>query len=275
MRAVQQLLLPDPRPLVERLGASFFQSLPRGSGVYLMRDGGGAVLYVGKALSLRRRLACYRVANPDRVPRRHLRLLRLVAHIEVELCANEEAALRRESELLRTLRPPFNRAGTWPSTPRHFCWRFEEGMLWLAVSSAPIESWCCHGPMGRRAFHLRDGLARLIWLATHPGSGHADLPFGWMEGAFEDRLAFPFTGDGPSLSLALASLLNGDSQPFEAWLQAHLAAPRNSFDRRAVERDAELIGLALERKNRGPQGAEASRESPVKTGKEVGAASRT
>lgn len=273
MRAVQQLLLPDPRPLVERLGASFFQSLPRGSGVYLMRDPGGAVLYVGKALSLRRRLACYRVANPDRVPRRHLRLLRLVAHIDVEMCANEEAALRRESELLRTLRPPFNRAGTWPSTPRHFCWSFKEGMLWLAVSPAPIESWCSHGPMGRKAVHLRDGLARLMWMATHPGSGHADLPFGWMEGAFEDRLGFPFTGDGPSLSLAFASLLDGDSQSFEAWLQAHLATPRNSFDWRAVERDAELVGIALKRKNPEPQGSEVSRENPVETGEEVDAVS--
>jgi excinuclease UvrABC nuclease subunit len=41
-----------------------------------MRNGTGAVLYVGKAKNLRQRLGSYRVANPERVPRRHLRLMR-------------------------------------------------------------------------------------------------------------------------------------------------------------------------------------------------------
>ena len=36
--ATQQLLFPDPRPLVERLGRDFFRRLPECPGVYLMRD---------------------------------------------------------------------------------------------------------------------------------------------------------------------------------------------------------------------------------------------
>lgn len=162
MRSVQQLLFPDPRPLVERLGSKFFQSLPCASGVYLMRDVAGEVLYVGKALTLRKRLACYRVANPDRLPRRHLRLLRLASRIDVEECGSEAAALQREAELLRTLRPRFNRAGTWPSPPRHFSWKLEEGCLWLAVASEPVESWSTRGPWGRKAALIRDALARLL-----------------------------------------------------------------------------------------------------------------
>ncbi|MGH3078141.1 MAG: GIY-YIG nuclease family protein, partial [Gaiellaceae bacterium] len=35
------------------------RSLPRGSGVYLFRDEAGAVLYVGKAKSLRSRVRTY------------------------------------------------------------------------------------------------------------------------------------------------------------------------------------------------------------------------
>ena len=35
------LLFPDPRPLVERLGAAFFREAPVGAGVYVMRDAGG------------------------------------------------------------------------------------------------------------------------------------------------------------------------------------------------------------------------------------------
>ena len=45
----QMLLFPDPRPLVERLGAEFFRQAPERPGVYLMRDAADTVLYVGKA----------------------------------------------------------------------------------------------------------------------------------------------------------------------------------------------------------------------------------
>src|SRR5204863_1452558 len=101
------------RPLVERLGREFFRRLPEGPGIYLMRDANDVVLYIGKAKNLRNRLASYRVANPDRMPRRHLRLLRVVARIELQECADESSALARESELLRRIQPRFNRAGTW------------------------------------------------------------------------------------------------------------------------------------------------------------------
>src|SRR5215467_12387040 len=99
----QLLLFHDPRPLVERLGPEFFRQAPDCPGVYLMRDAADKVLYVGKAKSLRKRLASYRVANPDRMPRRHLRLLRTVRRVELQECHDEPAALARESELLREL----------------------------------------------------------------------------------------------------------------------------------------------------------------------------
>ena len=123
MPASQTLLFPDPRPLVERLGEEFFRQLPARPGVYLMRDAVEVVLYVGKAKSLRHRLSRYRVANPDRMGRRHLRLLRQVVRIELQECADEMAALAREAELLRALKPKFNRAGVWPATPRFLVWR--------------------------------------------------------------------------------------------------------------------------------------------------------
>src|SRR2546430_13618870 len=101
----QMLLFADARPLVERLGQSFFRQVPQCPGVYLMRDAADSVLYVGKARNLRKRLGSYRVANPDRLRRRHLRLLRAVTRIELEECPDEASALRRESKLLRRLRP--------------------------------------------------------------------------------------------------------------------------------------------------------------------------
>src|SRR5437016_7389662 len=110
----QLLLIPDPRPLVERLGREFFRQAPESAGVYLMRDATDTVLYVGKARNLRKRLASYRVANPDRMRPRHLRLVRAIARIDLQECSDESSALARESELLLELRPRFNRAGTWP-----------------------------------------------------------------------------------------------------------------------------------------------------------------
>jgi excinuclease ABC subunit C len=81
------------------------REFPLTPGVYLMKDREGKVLYVGKAKNLRRRLGSYRVANPDRMPPRHLRMLQAVARIELEPCSDERTALARESELLRALKP--------------------------------------------------------------------------------------------------------------------------------------------------------------------------
>ena len=133
----QLLLIPDPRPLDERLGRRFFRKAPKRPGVYVMRDAAEKVLYVGKAKDLQRRLRNYRIANPDRMPRRHLRMVREVARIELQFCRNESAALRHESKLLRSLKPPFNRAGVWPGKTKFFVWRRMEEQLELAVTDVP------------------------------------------------------------------------------------------------------------------------------------------
>src|SRR5580700_1294267 len=101
----QVLLFPDPKPLDERLGPKFFRKAPRRPGVYLMKDEQGKVLYVGKAKDLKQRLNNYRLANPNRMARRHLRMVREVSRIEFQFCPSEAAALRRESALLRSLKP--------------------------------------------------------------------------------------------------------------------------------------------------------------------------
>jgi len=73
------------------------------------------VLYVGKARNLRKRLAAYRVANPERVSRRIIRLLHQTRRIEWDECSSEEAALYREELLICVLAPKFNSVGkVWP-----------------------------------------------------------------------------------------------------------------------------------------------------------------
>jgi len=143
----QLLLIPDPRPLDNQLGHRFFREAPRQPGVYLMRDAADRVLYVSKAKNLRQRLQNYRVANPDRMPRRHLRMAREVARIEFQYCPVELAALMRESKLFRLLKPKFNRAGVWPEKSRFSVWRQVEERLELAVTDLPETGWQHYGGM--------------------------------------------------------------------------------------------------------------------------------
>ena len=117
MATGQLCLFPPPKPLVERLGADFFRALPAGPGVYLMCGVNEGVLYVGKARNLRKRLSSYRVANPERMSRRLIRLLHRVTRIEFDLCSTEAAARQREALLICVLAPKFNAAGkVWPGT---------------------------------------------------------------------------------------------------------------------------------------------------------------
>jgi len=107
----QLWLFDPPRPLIERFGEDFFSALPTGPGVYLMCGVAEGVLYVGKARNLRKRLSSYRVANPERLPRRIIRLLHQVRRIEWDECPTEQAASEREEMLICVLSPKFNAAG--------------------------------------------------------------------------------------------------------------------------------------------------------------------
>lgn len=107
---------PPARPLVERFGDDFFRRVPAAPGVYFLCGPDAGVLYVGKARNLRRRLSNYRIADPERLSRRMVRLLHQVTRIEWDLCPSETAARHREELLICVLHPKFNRAGrVWPS----------------------------------------------------------------------------------------------------------------------------------------------------------------
>jgi len=245
VRTAQQLLFPDPQPLVERLGRDFFQQLPECPGVYLMRDTNDAILYVGKAKNLRKRLGSYRVANPERMPRRHLRLLRTVARIELQEYPDESTALARESELLRTVRPKFNRAGTWPAPPRFFVWRCVEQQLELAVAEAPDANWRSYGPLRGTAFVLRAVLARLLWLSVHPRLGFSGLPVGGFHGKLEPEIAIHCGATIQPVALNLERLLSGQTAEFCEWIRTQLPADLHPFEKAAVEEDLEMIAEGI------------------------------
>ncbi len=116
MASGQLWFFPPPKPLIERFGEDFFRQLPARPGVYFMCGATEGVLYVGRTKNLRKRLSSYRVANPERFPRRVIRWLNQVTRIEFDECATELAAQQREEWLICVLSPRFNRSGKiWAS----------------------------------------------------------------------------------------------------------------------------------------------------------------
>jgi excinuclease ABC subunit C len=82
--------------------------LPDSPGVYLMRDASGAVLYVGKAKSLRKRVAQYFGSNPSDKRWKIPNLVALIRRIDYIASASEREALLTERQLIHKLQPFFN-----------------------------------------------------------------------------------------------------------------------------------------------------------------------
>ncbi len=125
-------------------------SLPHAPGVYLFRDAGGRVLYVGKAVDLRRRIRQY-FGQDDR--RKAPQLLREAASLDHVVCAHELKASVLEVRLIHELEPRFNRQGTrW----RRYRWLRLTDEAWprLSVVRSPRP-----GDLGPLA---SDGAARLV-----------------------------------------------------------------------------------------------------------------
>lgn len=91
-------------PMVAKL--KLVADLPRRPGVYFFRDSGGRVLYVGKAVNLRRRVRSYFSGEGRRKVGQLLRETAAVDHI---VCSGDLEASVLEVRLIHELRPRYNR----------------------------------------------------------------------------------------------------------------------------------------------------------------------
>src|SRR5256714_1037323 len=81
------------------------RALPDAPGVYLFRDGDGQVLYVGKAKSIRKRVASH-FSKP--APGGNLELIDAIDQIDFVVTQTEAEALLAEQNFIKRHRPLFN-----------------------------------------------------------------------------------------------------------------------------------------------------------------------
>ncbi|MEK9682998.1 MAG: excinuclease ABC subunit UvrC [Rhodospirillaceae bacterium] len=148
-------------------------------GVYRMIDQSGAVLYVGKARNLRRRVTAYTQLN--RHPIRIQRMIAATARLEVIETHTEAEALLLESNLIKRLKPHYNillrddksfpyilltDANSWPRLIKHRGSQSEKGEYFGPFAST--------GAVNRtlvalqRAFPLRDCTDSVFNSRTRP-----------------------------------------------------------------------------------------------------------
>ncbi|MCP4374646.1 MAG: excinuclease ABC subunit UvrC [bacterium] len=102
----------DKRQAVLAEIRELISGLPTGPGVYLFKDASDVVLYVGKAKSLRSRVASYFQPSADlrssRGPEIYHMISELVTDVSILECESEVDALLQENRLIKDIQPRFN-----------------------------------------------------------------------------------------------------------------------------------------------------------------------
>ncbi|HKX81630.1 MAG TPA: excinuclease ABC subunit UvrC [Nitrososphaera sp.] len=82
--------------------------IPEQPGVYLMKDGAGGIIYIGKARNLHKRVASYFVRKRPGAEWKTERLVSRIKDIDFVVTDNEIEAFLLESNLIKRYRPVFN-----------------------------------------------------------------------------------------------------------------------------------------------------------------------
>ncbi len=138
----------DQRAAGPEIIQGYVKTLPDKPGVYRMLDAEGAVLYVGKARSLKKRVASY--ANLSGHNTRILRMILETASMVFVTTKTETEALLLESNLIKQLRPRYNillrddksfphiliKAGDYPQITKHRGAKSDKGAYFGPFASA-------------------------------------------------------------------------------------------------------------------------------------------
>ncbi len=224
------------RAFDRRLGDDFLAAVPRSPGVYRVLDAESVVVYVGKAINLRRRLSQYRNAKRRKKHRKMREIVKSAASITWEACETELEAELRETELIQALRPRWNVAGAFSFLyPSIGFGESARGNAVLAFSTAPEErpelAW--HGAY--RSREITGGaffaLVRLLALIGHREKASL-RPRGTRTWSFEVRKL------GKDWQARWTAFVRGETKDALTGLAlALLEKPSARRDAKAVEED--------------------------------------
>jgi excinuclease ABC subunit C len=183
--------------------------LPTAPGVYRFRGAGGRVLYVGRAVDLRRRVASYWSELRDR---RHLTaMVARIERVEAVVCGSAHEAAWLERNLLEERLPPWNRS------------RGEEVPVYIRVDGRPRSP-------GVAVVHRVQPTAGVHHYGPYLGSVRAQLAVA----ALDRVLPLAYTADGLAGSWADLRRLRGvDETDRESLLQTL---------QRVLDRDPDVVG---------------------------------
>ncbi len=85
-----------------------YNSAPSDPGVYLMKDKTGKIIYVGKAINLKKRLASYFAGRLSRHDMKTGVLIKKITDFETIITSTEHEALILESNLIKKYKPKYN-----------------------------------------------------------------------------------------------------------------------------------------------------------------------
>jgi excinuclease ABC subunit C len=135
------------------------QNCPKTPGVYGMVDEGGALIYVGKAKSLRNRLLCYLL--PESEDSKAHRIIARTQRLFWEPAGHEFIALLRELDLIRRYKPGFNVQGQPGRRRLSYVCIGRQPAPYVYVAPAPSRRTdTVYGPL-RGAGRLQDAVRRL------------------------------------------------------------------------------------------------------------------
>ncbi len=214
------------------------ETVPTTTGVYVMRDGAGAPLYIGKAENLRRRTRDHFLQRQAYYARQALELLERIDVIET---GSEFGALLLEGRLIARHRPPYNSHGTRASSYHYVKLSAEEYPRLYATPNLRDDGSYYAGPfrkasLARRFVDCVNG--------AYPLRTCAHLPRRAREHAC------PRAGTGACLS-PCSRPLNGEYAAAVADVRRVLEGHADDLDRRLLERQALLVkALAFEQAGR-------------------------
>lgn len=231
------------------------EGLPTTPGVYLMRDGKGQALYIGKADNLRRRTRDHFLQRQASYARQALELLE---RIEVVETGSEFGALLLEGRLIARHRPPYNSHGTRAASYSYVKLSAEAYPRLYTTPNLRDDGSYYAGPFRKAttARRLVEGLNGVYPLRTcahlpaarRPSEGRAQTGTGGAgpEASGDAAHACPRAGTGACLAPCTRPL-NGEYAAAVAAVRRVLEGDGDALDARLQERQAALVtSLAFE-----------------------------